>query len=134
TYLGAKDTKAAIPVLEGIIERTPQDPMALNNLAWAYGQAKDPRALATAERAAKIAGDNPAIMDTLGWLLVEQGNTERGLPLLKKAAAAAPNAPEISYHLAVGLVKAGDKEGARKSLDKLLAEHKTFPQLEDARA
>lgn len=133
-YLKTGDAKAAIPVLERIVERAPQEAMALNNLAWAYGQSKDARALPTAERAAKIGGDNPAILDTLGWLLVEQGNIERGLPLLKKAAAAAPNATEINYHLAVGMAKAGDKEGARKSLDKLLAEHQNFPQLEDARA
>ena len=73
-------------------------------------------------------------MDTLGWMLVEQGNVERGLPLLQKAVAGAPGAPELRYHLAVGLNKSGDKKAARKELETLLALNRPFPQLEDARA
>jgi FimV-like protein len=74
------------------------------------------------------------VMDTLGWLLVEQGNTSRALPLLQKASGLAPNSPDIRYHLAVALNKSGDKQGARKELDKLLAQNTPFPQLEEARA
>ena len=71
---------------------------------------------------------------TLGWLLVEQGNTGRGLPLLQKASSLAPNSSEVRYHLAVGLSKTGDKAGARKELDKLLADDKSFAQADEARA
>lgn len=133
-YLQINEYGTAIPVLESILKRSPQDPMALNNLAWAYGKVKDPRALPIAEQAVKVAGDNAAILDTLGWLLIEQGNVTRGVPLLKKAAAAAPKAPDISYHLALALHKSGDKDGARKELDRLLAEHENFPQINEARA
>jgi Flp pilus assembly protein TadD len=132
--LANKDFKPAISQLETILKTSPNNPVALNNLAWAYGQQKDPRALPTAEQAYKVAGDNPGVMDTLGWLLVEQGNTARGLPLLQKASGIAPDAPEIRYHLAVGLSKTGDKQGARKELDKLLAQNRPFPQIDDARA
>jgi thioredoxin-like negative regulator of GroEL len=48
--------------------------------------------------------------------------------------ALAPDATEIRYHLAVGLNKAGDKAAARKELDKLLAQNKPFPQIEEARS
>ena len=132
--LARKDFKAAIAQLQDVIKRSPQNPVALNNLAWAYQQEKDPRALETAEQAFKLAGENAGVMDTLGWLLVEQGNTARGLPLLQKASGMAPNAPDIRYHLAVGLHKSGDKQGARKELDKLLADNKPFAQIDDARA
>jgi Flp pilus assembly protein TadD len=81
-----------------------------------------------------VAGDNPGVMDTLGWMLVEQGNTTRALPLLQKASGMAPNSPEIRYHLAVGLHKSGDKQGARKELNQLLAQNKQFAQIEEARA
>jgi Tfp pilus assembly protein PilF len=40
----------------------------------------------------------------------------------------------VRYHLAVGLSKSGDKAGARKELDKLLSEDKTFAQADEARA
>jgi Flp pilus assembly protein TadD len=59
---------------------------------------------------------------------------QRGLPLLQKAVTLAPAAPEIRYHLAFGLSKAGDKAGARKELDKLLAENRPFEQRDDARS
>jgi putative PEP-CTERM system TPR-repeat lipoprotein len=132
--LAAKDYKAAIPRLETIVKRTPNNAAALNNLAYAYQQVKDPRALATAEQAYKLAGNNPGVIDTLGWLLVEQGNTSRGLPLLQKASSMAPKSSEVRYHLAVGLSKSGDKAGARKELDKLLSEDKSFAQADEARA
>ena len=132
--LAAKDYKAAIPRLEAIVKRTPNNAAALNNLAYAYQQVKDPRALATAEQAYKLAASNPGVMDTLGWLLVEQGDTGRGLPLLQKASSLAPKSSEVRYHLAVGLSKSGDKAGARKELDKLLSEDKTFAQADEARA
>ena len=129
-----KQFKPAIAIFENVLKRTPNNPVALNNLAWAYQQTKDPRALATAEQAMKVTVDSPAVMDTLGWLLVEQGNTARGLPLLQKAVTLAPEASEIRYHLAVGLHKSGDKAGARKELDKLLAQNKPFAQIDEARA
>jgi putative PEP-CTERM system TPR-repeat lipoprotein len=132
--LAGKEFKPAISLLEGVLKQNPNNPVALNNLAWAYQQEKDPRALGTAEQAFKVAGDNPGVMDTLGWMLVEQGNTTRALPLLQKASGMAPNSPEIRYHLAVGLHKSGDKQGARKELNQLLAQNKQFAQIEEARA
>ena len=107
--------------------------MALNNLAWIYQQEKDPRALEYAEKANQLAPDNPATLDTLGWILIEQGNTSRGLPLLQKANSLAPDAPDIHYHLILGLVKAGDKAKARKELEQLLASGKSFANIEEAR-
>ena len=132
--LGAKDYKAAIALLEPVVKRNPNNAAALNNLAYAYQQNKDPRALATAEQAYKLAANNPGVMDTLGWLLVEQGNVARGVPLLQKASSMAPDASEMRYHLAVGLSKSGDKAGARKELDALLAKDKSFAQADEARA
>jgi putative PEP-CTERM system TPR-repeat lipoprotein len=132
--LASKEFKPAISLLEGILKQNPNNAVALNNLAWAYQQEKDPRALGIAEQAFKVAGDNPGVMDTLGWMLVEQGNTTRGVPLLQKASGLAPNSPEIRYHLAVSLNKSGDKQGARKELTQLLAQNKQFAQIEEARA
>src|SRR5690606_18721381 len=55
--LAAKDYKGAIVLLESAQKRVPDNPLVLNNLAWAYQQVKDPRALATAEKAYKLASD-----------------------------------------------------------------------------
>ena len=132
--LASKEFKPAIALLEGVLKQNPNNAVALNNLAWAYQQEKDPRALAVAEQAFKVGGENPGVMDTLGWMLVEQGNTTRALPLLQKASGMVPNSPEIRYHLAVGLNKSGDKQGARKELTQLLAQNKQFAQIDEARA
>lgn len=134
TYLAQKQNKAAIEQYQFVLRQEPQNVGALNNLAWAYQQEKDPHALETAEKAYQLAADSPAVLDTLGWLLVEQGNTTRGLPLLQKASTSAPGALDIRYHLVLGLLKSGDKSKARTELDQLLATGKPFAQIDEAKA
>ncbi len=133
TYLAEKKNKEATEQYETILRQEPKYVPALNNLAWLYQQEKDPRALEYAEKANQLTPENPAILDTLGWILVEQGNTSRGLPLLQKASSLAPKAAEIQYHLVLGLVKSGDKTKARKELEQLLATGKTFSKIDEAR-
>ncbi len=133
-YLADKQNKAAIEQYQAALQQNSKNILALNNLAWLYQQEKDPRALEYAEKANQLTPDNPVILDTLGWILVEQGNTTRGLPLLQKANSLAPKAAEIQYHLVLGLVKSGDKAKARKELEQLLATGKTFPHIEEAKA
>jgi predicted Zn-dependent protease len=106
--------------------------VALNNLAWAYSELKDPRALATAEKALKAAPDSPAVLDTAGWLLAGQGDTGRALPMLKRAASLQPANAVLRYHLAVALNKSGDKKAAKVELEKLVSGGTPFPHLDDA--
>lgn len=123
--------KNAIEQYEWLQQKQPDNVLVLNNLAWAYQQVKDPRALETAERAYKLS-PNAATGDTLGWILVEQGETVRGLDLLRKAVATAPNTPTIRYHLAYGSFKAGDKSKARDELERLIKSDAQFPQKVEA--
>ncbi|TFW30700.1 XrtA/PEP-CTERM system TPR-repeat protein PrsT [Massilia horti] len=134
SQLANKQFKTAIAMLEDVVKRAPNHAGALNNLAWAYQQEKDPRALGVAEQAYKAGGEIPQIMDTLAWVLIEKGDTNRALPLLQKAVTLAPESHDIRYHLAYGLSKSGDKAGARKELDKLLSQNKRFAQEEEARS
>lgn len=133
TQLKAKQYKAASTKLEGVLRQMPKNPAVLNNLAWAYQQQRDPRALKTAEAALALAPESPAVLDTLGTMLVEQGNTNKGVSYLRKAVQLAPKAPEIRFHLAQGLAKTGDKFGARKELAVVLAD-KNFTQAGEAKA
>jgi len=119
-YLERKDYKSAIAILEKTSATVPNNPAVLNNLAWAYHQVKDARALATAERAVSLANNHPAILDTAGWIMVERGDTAKGLNLLKKASSAAPASQDIRYHLAAALAKSGDKAAARTELNKII--------------
>jgi putative PEP-CTERM system TPR-repeat lipoprotein len=134
TYLAENKYKEGIEQYETILRQEPKYVPALNNLAWLYQQEKNPRALEYAEKANQLAPDNPATLDTLGWILVEQGNISRGLPLLQKASSLAPKSAEIQYHLVLGLVKSGDRPKARKELEHLLDTKKNFSKIEEARA
>lgn len=133
-YLSKRDYKSAIAPLQAAVKTNPSNAAALNNLAWAYQQTGDARALPTAEQAFKVSGATPAVMDTLGWILVQKGETARGIDLLRKAAGAAPKSPEIRYHLAAALAKAGDKAAARKELEQSLAGGQPFAAMDDAKA
>lgn len=133
TLLASKQFKEAIARLEPMAQRAPKNPVVLNNLAWAYQQVKDPRALAMAERALAAAPDSPAIMDTLGNILVEQGNVKRGLGYLQSAVTKSPDDANIRLHLAQGLAKAGDKAAARKEIERVMAT-KGFARMDEARA
>lgn len=133
TLLANKQYKEAIAQLEPMLKKAPNNPVLLNNLAWAYQQVKDPRALKTAEQALAGAGDSAAILDTLGNILVEQGNLKRGLGYLQTAVDKSPNDANIRLHLAQALAKSGDKAAARKELDKVMAT-KDFPKMDEARA
>ena len=132
-YLTERQYKAAIEHYQIILKQTPDFMPALNNLATAYQQEKNPLALEYAEKAHKLSPDSPVVLDTLGWILVEQGNITRGLPHLQKAASLAPEMAEIRYHFAAGLVKSGDKATARKELEQLLDTGKRFANIDDAR-
>lgn len=112
----------------------PNNLVFLNNLAWSLFESQDSRALAFAEQALKLKPDNPAVMDTVGWILVQQKQTERGIKLLQQAQAKAPDAAEIQYHLAFAFAQSGDRMRARDALERLLASGLAFPQEKEARA
>ncbi|MDB5960845.1 MAG: prsT [Massilia sp.] len=131
--LSQKDFAGAATIFEGLLKAAPNDPLLLNNLAWAYQQTKDPRALATAEHAAKVAPESGPVLDTLGWMLVEKGDVAKALPILQKAVTLNPNARELRYHLAVALAKSGNKQSARAEIDKVLS-GEPFANTDDAKA
>lgn len=131
--IATKQYKLAIGQLEAVLGKAPDNVMALNNLAWSYQQEKDKRALPTAEKASQLAGENPTVMDTLGWILAEQNQLERALPLLKKASELAPQASDIRGHYAAALWKKGDKAGARKELQAAMSDTR-FAQSDEGRS
>lgn len=111
----------AIAQLQSALKLEPSNAGALNNLAWAYLQTKDGRALETAERAYRLDERNPLTADTLGWTLLDRGEVARAVPLLQKAATLAPEVGDIRYHLALAYFKHGNKADARKELEQLFA-------------
>lgn len=119
---------------EQLYKANPKDLIAANNLAWIYGELKDPRALPQAEAAFALAPEHPSTLDTLGWILVQQGQAQRGLDLLRKAVSKMPDQPELRWHLAYAHHKTGDTASARRELELLLNSGQRFAQQQEAAA
>ena len=111
--LEKKDWKEVVAVLNEVLKVDKNSTPALNNAAIALQQLKQNSAITLIERAYQQEPNNAAILDTYGWISVEQGKLDDGLKLLKSASAKAPKNPEIRLHLAQAFAKKGDSQQAQ---------------------
>lgn len=116
----AHDYADASAQYRSVLAAQPDNVPALNNLAWVALDMKDPKALEYAQKAYSIAPQSPAVADTLGWVMTEQGQVKPGLDLLEKAAKDAPKQLDIRLHLAKAQIKAGNKDAARGELQAIV--------------
>jgi Flp pilus assembly protein TadD len=111
-------------------------PAALNNLA--YHLAKDPSrraaAIDLAQRAARAAPRAGQILDTLGWLLLLDGQVEEAAAVLARAVAAAPSIATIRYHFALALDERGETDRAAGQLEAAALSRGDFPERAEAEA
>lgn len=124
---------AARKSYESLLKLVPDDGAVLNNLANVLLRLKDPGAIKVAEQAVAKSPGNAYAIDTLGWILFQNGKTDEGLQLLRDARLRAPESPEIRYHLAAALSKVGRKAEARQELVEALKARAEFDGFEDAR-
>jgi cellulose synthase operon protein C len=132
TYLTRNDLKQAEAHYDILVQARPGDASLLNNAAWIKHELDSPEALQYARRAYAAAPASPEIADTLGWILVQAGETAEGLELLRRAAAGAPSNQDVLYHLAYALNTTGARDEAREILEKLVSEDKPFQTREAA--
>ena len=96
--------------------------LALNNLATIYIHDENfPMALQTSKQALTLDPRKPAIMDTLGWVLVLSEELDLGLSYLRQAFSLSSTNPDIQYHIAYTLTKLQREDEAKKLLNKLIA-------------
>ena len=101
--LVANHVDKAITNYKKLLVVTPNDIIVLNNLAFLYTD-KDPNtAVQYAKKAYMISPQNPAVVDTYGWITLQLGQHEKALNLLRKAHTLNPTIPGIQYHLASAL-------------------------------
>jgi putative PEP-CTERM system TPR-repeat lipoprotein len=132
-YLQAGDLASAKLWYGRLLARRPDDPFVLNNLAHVLFRQGDAAALGYAERAHKLAPQEAAIQDTLGWMLVQRGQRDAGLRHLREARLRDPKSPEIRYHLAVALAQAGRDKEARSELEPVVQAGASFAEAAEAR-
>jgi len=64
--------------------------------------------------------NDPAVLDTVGWVYYRGGRIDDAKIYLARAVAALPNAPLLRYHQARVLADSGDANGARMALTEAL--------------
>jgi tetratricopeptide (TPR) repeat protein len=119
-YLDTGQRTKAVKIYEKLAALRQDDPVVLNNLANLYNDLGDARAIEVAEAAFRLAPKQPQTLDTYGWMLVQKGDVERGLELLRDAFARASRRPQVRYHLAFALSRRGKSAEAKEHLDALM--------------
>jgi tetratricopeptide (TPR) repeat protein len=114
-------TEAAISQLENLYRDRPQDGAIANALGFLL--ADHNRELGRADRlitaALKGEPDNPAILDSMGWLDYRRGQSREALPLLERAFRLAQDG-DIGAHWGEVLWSMGDKAKAREAWSRAL--------------
>ena len=104
-----------------LLASEPNDAATLSAYAVLLQRLGDASAVGTAEKAVKLAPGAAQYVDTLGWILVQRGDTENGIRYLRDARLRSPGSVETRYHLAFALAKAGRKPEAKTELASALS-------------
>jgi len=116
--------------LKFILKTEPDNAHALNALGFTLADQTDryEEAYAYLKRAIEIMPDDPAIIDSLGWVNYRLGNYDEAIRLLRKALARFDDS-EIAAHLGEVLWVTGEQEEARGIWQKALKESPDDPVL-----
>ncbi|UZE22862.1 tetratricopeptide repeat protein [Pseudomonas sp. B21-056] len=113
-----------------IIQRDPDNAMALNALGYTlsdrttrYAEAK-----VLIEQAHQLNPEDPAVLDSLGWVNFRLGNLEEAERLLRQALERFPD-QEVAAHLGEVLWAAGKQREARQIWSKFLKDQPDSPIL-----
>lgn len=128
-YFDAGDTANGTATYKKAIQAYPNEPDAMNGLAYADAVRgiNLPEALALARQAVALAQKQPdsdskdttiaAYQDTLGWVLYQQGSYAEAEQNELEAANSMPRLAEIRYHLGLIYIAEGKISAARAELD-----------------
>ena len=130
TYERAGDIRSAEADLRHVLEQNQNDARALNALGYMLvleGNNLD-EARDLIDRALVIEPEDPAIMDSKGWLLFKQGDPAAALPWLQRAYTAFPD-PEVAAHLGEVLWVLGRQNEAHQIWNAALVSDAAHPVL-----
>ncbi|MGM0449412.1 MAG: tetratricopeptide repeat protein [Pseudomonadota bacterium] len=113
-HQGGGNEEAARKAYEQTLALTPDNAVALNNLAWLIHEEEPEQALKLAERAYNRNPEAASIVDTYGWILFRTGDLRQSIEMLESAHKLAPDAPEIREHLATVHREAGNDDRAKE--------------------
>ncbi len=130
-----KNIPQAQSAYEKVMALNPRFGPAANNLAYLYSEhgGDKEKALQLAQTAKEVLPEDPRVSDTLGWILYKRGVYERSVSLLRESAEKLGSSAEVSYHLGMAYLKAGNAQGAKESLAKALKLNPTFAGADEAK-
>jgi Flp pilus assembly protein TadD len=121
----------AIRLMRRTLELDPRNLGAMNNLSMLLSQSPQTQneAIAYLDRALAIAGSNPELLDSKGWVLLKNNKLAQAESLFLEALALPPGDPRHRFHLALVYHLQGKLLDARSSLAQALADKLTVVQL-----
>ncbi len=128
--IGKKSEAAA--TYNRILGFDPENPLALNNVAFMDAEKGTnlDQAMTFAERAKKRAPNSPDVSDTLAYVYLQKNLNSEALRILRQVVEQNPNNPTYHFHLAMALLKDGNKQAAREEAAKAL-QHSPQPEQQD---
>ncbi|MDX5332424.1 MAG: tetratricopeptide repeat protein [Gammaproteobacteria bacterium] len=110
--------------LRAILARDPENATALNALGYTLADRTDrhEEALDYITRALEQRPDDPAVIDSMGWVQYRLGNLEAAERYLRQAHERMPD-PEVSAHLIEVLWMRGERDEARQLFEQSLRAH-----------
>jgi tetratricopeptide (TPR) repeat protein len=102
-------------LIRNLIKVEPENAHSYNALgySWLERNVRIKEAMALVEKAYKLAPDDAAIIDSMGWGYFRLGQYDKSVEFLNRAYKANPD-PEIAAHLGEALWVKGDQTNAKK--------------------
>jgi tetratricopeptide (TPR) repeat protein len=102
-------------ILRSILQSSPRNPIALNNLGYFFVERGEnlQEALDLIQRAIAIDPTNPSYLDSLGWAYFKLGRTDEAIRQLEEAARLDDTSATIHEHLGDAYRQKGKLEQAR---------------------
>ena len=118
--------------LRALLAQDADNPTALNALGYTMILHTDrsEEAYRLIKRAYLLNPGDPAIIDSMGWVLFIMGKAEEALPYLQKAMAILPD-PEIAAHLGEVQWSLGDRQAALQTWQRGLAQSPNHPTIKN---
>ncbi|MBS3669454.1 tetratricopeptide repeat protein [Halomonas boliviensis] len=120
--------------LRQILSTEPNNAEALNALGYTLADLNLPGRLQEAfeliERAYEADPDNPAVLDSMGWVYFRMGQPEEALPWLESAYSQLPD-QEVAAHLAEVLKALGRDDEARRLIQQIMQRTSQHPLIDE---
>jgi tetratricopeptide (TPR) repeat protein len=125
--------REALEKYRAALRLSPNNAMLLNNVAYLLAETGGSldEALNDARRAMQIDSKQPRFNDTLGWIYFKQNLNESALQVFRGLTLTNPDNPTFHYHLAMVLLRKGDKASAKTELQTALSKKPSGEVLHD---